>query len=74
MALNVLRFLDQNPEATVIVLAGSGHAWKRGIPAQVRSRAAMPFRVILPQVKGRLEPDNVRLEDTDYLWLGLQER
>ena len=71
MAWSLLRYLEKNPEVTVVVVAGSGHSWKRGIPRQIRSRSALPFRVILPEIPGRVEPENVSENETDYLWLGL---
>ena len=71
MAWNALRFLKDHPSSTMVVIAGSGHAWKRGIPAQVTTRTPLPFRVILPEIPGRLDRESVRLEDTDYLWLGI---
>ena len=72
MAWTLLRYLEKNPESTVVVIAGSGHSWKKGIPAQIRSRAELPFRVILPEVPGRVEQNNVALSEADYLWLGLE--
>jgi uncharacterized iron-regulated protein len=71
MAWNALHFLKEHPGSTVVVLAGSGHAWKRGIPAQVAARSSLPFRVILPEIPGRLDRETVCLDDTDYLWLGI---
>jgi uncharacterized iron-regulated protein len=71
MAWNALHFLKEHPGSTVVVLAGSGHAWKRGIPAQVAARSSFPFRVILPEIPGRLDRETVCLDDTDYLWLGI---
>jgi uncharacterized iron-regulated protein len=70
MAWNLLEFLRENPEHTVVVLAGSGHSWKRAIPEQIRRRSDLGFRVILPEMP-RLERTNVILDDTDYLWLDL---
>jgi uncharacterized iron-regulated protein len=72
MAWSLLRFLEKNPDSTVVVIAGSGHSWKRGIPAQVRSRAAVPFRVILPEITGRIDRENITLNEADYVWLGLK--
>jgi uncharacterized iron-regulated protein len=69
MAWNLLRFLEKNPTGTVVVLAGSGHAWKQGIPAQIRSRSPIPFRVILPEIRGRLDRTTIGMDDADYLWL-----
>jgi uncharacterized iron-regulated protein len=71
MALSLLHYLDKKPKSTVVVLAGSGHAWKQGIPAQIQSRSNLPFRVILPEIAGRVEPGKVSENETDYLWLGL---
>jgi uncharacterized iron-regulated protein len=69
MASNLLRYLKDNPTHTVIVLAGSGHAWKRGIPDQIRQQSDFSYRVILPEIPGRLESEEVTLDDTDYLWV-----
>jgi uncharacterized iron-regulated protein len=71
MAWNALRFLKDHPSSTMVVIAGSGHAWKRGMPAQVTTRTSVPARVILPEIPGRLDRETVRLDDTDYLWLGI---
>jgi uncharacterized iron-regulated protein len=71
MASNLLRFLQKNPAYAIVVLAGSGHAWKRGIPAQVSRQSNTSYRVILPEIRERLESGAVTVEDADYLWLGL---
>ena len=69
MAWSLLRFSEKNPEATVVVVAGSGHAWKLGIPAQIQSRSELPFRVILPEIPGRAERANITVDEADYVWL-----
>jgi uncharacterized iron-regulated protein len=69
MASNLLTFLKKNPAYIIVVLAGSGHAWKRGIPEQVRRQSNVSYRVILPEIPGRLEPEAVTVEDADYLYL-----
>ena len=69
MAWSLLRYLEKNPKATVVVVAGSGHSWKLGIPAQVRSRSTLPFRVILPEIPGRVDRENIALNEADYVWL-----
>jgi uncharacterized iron-regulated protein len=71
MAWNLLSFHKKNPEFSVVVLAGSGHAWKRGIPQQVKGQSTLSYRVILPEIPGRVESTAVTPEDADYLWLGL---
>ena len=72
MAWSLLRYLEKNPESTVVVIAGSGHAWKKGIPAQIRSRSELPFRVILPEIPGRVDRNHIALSEADYVWLGLE--
>jgi uncharacterized iron-regulated protein len=72
MAWSLLRYLDKEPETTVVVIAGSGHSWKRGIPTQIRSRSKVTSRVILPEVPGRVEQGAVTVEDADYVWMGLK--
>ena len=69
MAWSLLRYLNKNPEATVVVVAGSGHSWKLGIPAQIRSRSTLPLRVILPEVPGRVGKEDIALNEADYVWL-----
>jgi uncharacterized iron-regulated protein len=72
MAWSLFRYLENNPESTVVVVAGSGHSWKKGIPAQIRNRSELPFRVILPEVPGRVDQKNIALNEADYVWLGLR--
>jgi uncharacterized iron-regulated protein len=72
MAWSLLRYLEKNPQATVVVVAGSGHSWKEGIPAQIRGRSELQFRVILPEVPGRIEGGNITVDETDYVWLELR--
>ena len=72
MAWSLLGYLEKNPEATVVVVAGSGHSWKLGIPAQIQSRSELPFRVILPEVPGRVDKKNITLNEADYVWLELK--
>jgi uncharacterized iron-regulated protein len=69
MAVHLAAFLSRHPRFTVVVLTGSGHAWKHGIPAQVGKRTDLSYRVILPQIPGRTEEDSISFEDADYLWL-----
>ncbi len=71
MAWNLIRYLKAHPGTQVIVLAGSGHSWKRGIPEEVARQSPASCRVILPQIKGTLEAATADPQDADYLWLGL---
>ena len=72
MAWSLLRFLDKNPQSTVVVIAGSGHSWKRGIPSQIRSRSKVEYRVILPEIPGRADREHTTIDEADYVWLGLK--
>jgi uncharacterized iron-regulated protein len=71
MAWHLLSFHKKNPRQAVVVLAGSGHAWKRGIPEQVRRQSQSSYRVVLPEIPERAEKSTVTVEDADYVWLGL---
>jgi len=71
MAVTLVGFLEANPDHAVVVVAGSGHAWKRGIPDQVQRIREVPARVIVPRISRRLERATIRPEDADYLWQGL---
>jgi uncharacterized iron-regulated protein len=68
MAWKVLQFLETNPESTMVVLTGTSHAWKKGIPDQVRQRGTVPFRTVLPEIKDHLDRRTITAEETDYLW------
>jgi uncharacterized iron-regulated protein len=71
MAWNLLSFHKKNPGHTVVVLAGSGHAWKRGVPEQVTRQSQSSLRVVLPETPYAVEKTNVTVKDADYVWLGL---
>ncbi len=73
MANNLVAFLKENPDHTLVVLAGSGHSWKYGIPAQLKSLAEFDYRVILPEVRGRIDRGNASVAEADYLWLDFGE-
>lgn len=69
MARHLVDFLKANPKARVVVLAGSGHAWKFGIPRQLMEQMDVTYRVVLPEIDGRLTRTQLIPEVTDYLWL-----
>ena len=73
MAKNLNEYLVNNPETTVVVLAGSGHSWKYGIPTQLKEISDIPFRVLLPEIPGRLVEEGASVKDADYLMLGVDE-
>jgi uncharacterized iron-regulated protein len=69
MARNIDNYLERHPETTLVVLAGSGHSWKHGIAHQLDQIADRSYKVILPEVRGRIDRSNAQLRDADYLWL-----
>ncbi len=68
-AWNPLTCIRENPKTKVLVLAGNGHAWKRGIPEQIQRRSRATYCVALPEDPERLNRETATLEDTDFLWL-----
>jgi len=69
MARNSVKYLDRHQGTKLVVLAGSGHSWKRGIPDQVRKISNYPCLVILPELPGRIDRNNASTADADYLIL-----
>jgi uncharacterized iron-regulated protein len=48
MAWYLVDYLRKNPGTTVVVLAGTVHAWKKGIPEQIENQSSLSYKVILP--------------------------
>lgn len=48
MAWHLVDYLRKNPGTTVVVLAGTVHAWKKGIPEQIKKQSSLSYKVILP--------------------------
>ncbi len=69
MAWRLMAYLRKHPGMTVVVLAGVGHAWKRGIPEQVAVDSKFTYRVILPLVPDQIDKDTVTINDADYVLL-----
>lgn len=69
MAYHLMNFLKKNPGTTIVVLVGTDHAMKFGIPEQVRRQSSYQSKVILPEMAGRIERTSVTVEDCDYLLL-----
>jgi uncharacterized iron-regulated protein len=70
MARTIVEYRKKNPGKTVVVITGNGHAWKRGIPEQVRSLSEKTsVRVVLPHIPGHIDPASMSPEDADYILL-----
>ncbi|RNC67738.1 MAG: hypothetical protein ED859_13305 [Desulfuromonadales bacterium] len=68
MAYTMLEFMKKNPNRTVVVITGSGHAVRGGMPAQVSSQnPELTSRVVLPDPA--IPTPQLTVEDADYLWL-----
>jgi uncharacterized iron-regulated protein len=67
MAFHALQYLKANPGVSMVLLAGTGHAWKKGIPEQIRRRSSLPYVVVLPQIENAVENENITLDDADYI-------
>ncbi len=68
MGKHLEEFVGRNPGRTVVVLAGVGHAMKRGIPLELFQSSGYSYKVILPELP-ELDRSNVTSEDADYLIL-----
>lgn len=71
MAVRAIDYLKKNPKTIMIVLTGSGHAWKQGIPDQVAKRSDLPYRVILPEEPGMIDEGGMTTKEADYIWMGI---
>ena len=71
MAINALDYLEKNPDAAVVLLAGTGHVQKGAVPRQIRERSEVAHTVILPEVEGSIEPGTISIEEADYIMLDL---
>jgi uncharacterized iron-regulated protein len=69
MAWQLVNYLKKNPARTVVVLAGVGHAWKRGIPEHVAMESSFSYRVVLPMIPDQIEKGTVTTKDADYILL-----
>lgn len=69
MAWHLITYVKKKPGRTVVVLAGVGHAWKRGIPEQVGMESKFTYRVVLPLIPNQIDRDTVTTKDADYVLL-----
>ncbi len=67
MAINAVNHLEQYPDRMMVLLAGSGHARKMGIPYQVTGISPIPFTVLLPLTPDIFEPDSLTEADADFI-------
>ncbi len=69
MAWHLMAYMKKNPGRTVVVLAGIGHAWKRGIHEQVATESKLTYRVVLPLIPDQIDRKTITTKDADYVLL-----
>jgi uncharacterized iron-regulated protein len=70
MAWHLIQYLTEEKERTMVILAGIGHSWKKGIPAQIKKQSNYTFKVVLPETSYRTDRKSITTDDADYLLLG----
>ncbi len=66
MAYYIVKFLRMNPKYRMVVITGGGHAWKPGIPEEVRKTSGFSYTVILNCLKK--DCNDITREEADFLW------
>jgi uncharacterized iron-regulated protein len=67
MAVNAIDYLNAHPHRVMVLLAGSGHAFKMGIPDQVKERASIRVAVLVPRTPNSFEPKSLNTADADFI-------
>ncbi len=70
MAANITARLRKTPGVKMVVLAGMGHAWKKGIPAQIKKISNYRYVVVLPGMQNSEADQDITSDEADYLLLG----
>jgi uncharacterized iron-regulated protein len=68
MAKNSVEYLKKNPETVLVVIAGSFHAWKHGIPEQVDRISDIPVKVVVMASGDTYPRFKLTDSDTDFIW------
>jgi uncharacterized iron-regulated protein len=69
MARAIAGYVAANPDRTLVVLCGTFHAWRHGIPQRLaRISAGTRYRIILPSSDTTFLHYDIFLEDADYIW------
>lgn len=69
MAANAVEYLEDNPDKTLVVLAGSLHSWRKGIPEQVTRIQEVPYAIILPDDTDTDKRGLTGKDIADYVWV-----
>lgn len=68
MAANAVKFMKANPKHKLLIIAGTYHAWKYGIPEQLARAAGFSSVVILPSDDAAFVNYKIISEQADYIW------
>lgn len=68
MAANAAKFIKKNPRKKLLILAGTYHAWKYGIPEQLSKSHGIGSVVILPSDDAAFINYKVLADEADYVW------
>ncbi|HEY6838458.1 MAG TPA: ChaN family lipoprotein [Geobacteraceae bacterium] len=68
MAWHLAAYLKRNPQRTVVVLTGTGHALKKAIPGELADYLSVPTAVIMPKDSAAAR-SVMTTQDADYLAL-----
>jgi uncharacterized iron-regulated protein len=66
MAWNIAKYRKQHPTDKVVVLSGTWHAVKNGVPEQLAAYGTLTYQVILPELP-ELTLENATIRQADYL-------
>jgi len=69
MAVHAVDFLQRHPDTILVILAGSGHVRKLGIPSQLEKQGAWSYAVLLPETEGVFDAQTVSSKDADFILL-----
>ena len=69
MAEQAVSYLNRNPDTLLIILAGSVHAQKMGIPTQLHRLVPWSVVVVLPETPGIFDPERTTAAQADLLLL-----
>ena len=67
MARHIASYRERHPDTMIVVLAGVGHAWRRGIPEQLSLYSKLSSRIVLPVIPGETKGGIVTDQDADFL-------
>jgi len=68
MASRIIGYFEKHVGQTMVVLTGTGHALKRGMPAEIGQSSHLIYKVILPEFPEMARKD-VTVNDADYMIL-----